>query len=99
MIAAVRALALFLTLCVLVAMAAVKLTRRAVRRRARGGLPEDGPPLSPCMSDRWYALVARYYEATASERVYPGARKQWWKRRHLGAVVVAGPGRPAGRRP
>lgn len=99
MIAAVRVLAVLGVLCVLAALAAVRLSRRAVRRRAGRGLPEDGRPLSPAMSDRWYDLAAFYYAATASERVYPGARKPWWRRRHRGAVVVARTGSAARRTP
>ena len=59
-----------------------------VRRRYRPpGRLRDGW-LTPAMTDRWFDLVARYHEATASERVYPGWRRAWWRRHHRGPVIV-----------
>ena len=46
--------------------------RRRRRRLAGPGLPYDGQGcMSPCMTDRWYDLAARYHEATAPEPAYP----------------------------
>ena len=82
-------LAVALGFVVLVLAAHRFWVRRRRRKMAGPGLLFDGRGcMSACMTDRWYDLAARYYEATASERVYPGWRRAWWRRHHRGPVIV-----------
>lgn len=60
-----------------------------VRRRRRS----PGAWINPSdMPDVWVDFIARYHEVTASERVYAGWRRPWWRRRHRGPSIVV----PAG---
>ena len=85
---------------VVLVLAAYRFWVRRRRKTASPGLLFDGRGcMSACMTDRWYDLAARYHEATASERVYPGWRRAWWRRHHRGPVIVVQAGDVERRQP